>query len=156
MRKIFCTILIISLLQTAFAQSFFIKDSLLSIGTSEFYTPDSIKIKVISLENGDNRDIDFLPIYRKTLATNNGTSISSVSMKNVSYRPVDYNIYKGIYKISDIGNEPEIKANIVIFKKQSYIVFEMMPLRKNPANGTVEIVDHFECEIKTKQTKTSE
>ena len=155
MRKIFCTILIISLLQTAFAQSFFIKDSVFLIGTTEFYTPDSIKIKVISLKNGDNRDIDFLPIYRKSLIANNSTSITGVSITKVSYRPVDYNIYKGIYKISEIGNEPEIKANIVIFKKQRYIEFEMMPLRKNPATGIVEIVDHFECEIKTKQTRTS-
>ncbi len=156
MKKTFCIILTISLLQTAFAQTFFIKDSLFSIGTSEFYTPDSIKIKVISLENGDNRDSDFFPIYRKRLATNNGTTITEVSLKNVSYNPIAYNIYKGIYKISEIGTEPELKANIVKFKKQSFIEFELMPLRKNPATGIVEIVDHFECEIKTRQTRTSE
>ncbi|MBR5983610.1 MAG: type IX secretion system sortase PorU [Bacteroidales bacterium] len=154
MKKIFCIILIISLLQTAFAQSFFVKDSLFSIGTTDFNTPDSIKIKIISLKNGDNRDSDFFPIYRKTISVDDGTTITSIMMKNVSYTPIDYNIYKGIYRISEIGNEPELKATTVKFRKQNYIEFEMMPLRKNPTTGAVEIADHFECEIKTRQTKT--
>ena len=154
MKKIICTILIINLLHIASAQTFFIKDSLFSIGTTEFYTPDSIKIKAILLKNGDNRDSDFFPIYKKTLVANDGSYITEVSLKNVSYSQVDYNIYKGIYKISEIGNEPEIKATAVKFRKQQLIEFEMMPLRKNPATGAIEIADHFECEIKTKQVKS--
>ncbi|MBO7572565.1 MAG: type IX secretion system sortase PorU [Bacteroidales bacterium] len=154
MKKIFYIILILSLLDTASAQTFFFSDSLSKIGTTEFYTPDSTKIKVIFFENCMNRDFDFFPVYRKTLTAGEGTSISNVSLKNVSYSPIDYNIYKGIYKISEIGNEAEINAKVVKFRKQDLIEFEMMPIRKNPSTGTIEIADHFECEIKVTQTKT--
>lgn len=151
MKKIFCTILIISLLNTAFSQSIFFKDSLSIIGTTELFTPDSAKIKIIFLENRDNRDVDFLPIYKKSLSANQGSTISGISLTKVSYVPVDYNIYKGVYKISGIGSEPEISAKIVKFKKQDYVEFEIMPIRKNPATGVIEIAEYFECEIKTKQ-----
>jgi hypothetical protein len=153
MKKIFCIILAISLLGTAFSQKNFIKDSLLITGTSEFLTPDSTKIKVIFLKNRDNRDTDFLPIYRKTLPTSDGSIISGIKLTKVSYKPVDYNIYKGVYKISEIGTEPEISAKVVKFRKQSLIEFEIMPIRKNPASGAIEIAEYFECEIKTEQTQ---
>lgn len=151
MKKIFYISLIISLLQTAYGQTFFIKDSLLITGTSEFFTPDSSKIKVIFLENCNNRDNDFMPTYRKTIKANEGTTITGVNMKNASYTQVDPNIYKGVYKISSIGSAPQVSAKVVKFKKQSFIEFELMPLRRNPASGAIEIVDHFECEITTTQ-----
>ena len=151
MKKIFCILLTISLLQTAFGQTFFIKDSLFITGTTEIFTPDSSKIKIIFLENRDNRDGDFLPIYRKTVKATDGISITGVSLKKVSYSDVDPIIYKGIYKIDEIGTEPEISAKVVNYRKQSFIEFEIMPLRKNPSSGAIEIADHFECEITTRQ-----
>lgn len=152
MKKIFCILLIFSLIQSAYGQTFFIKDSLLISGTTEFFTPDSSKIKIIFLENGNNRDEDFLPIYRKTIKAADGTRISGVSLKNVSYSEIAPIIYKGIYKIDRIGTEPEINAKVVTVKKQSLIEFEIMPLRKNPLTGAIEIADHFECEITTNQS----
>ena len=153
MKKIFYILLIISLVQTTFGQSFFIKDSLLITGTSEFFTPDSTKIKAIFLEKRNNRDGDFFPIYRKTLKTTDGTSITGVSLKNVSYDEVAPIIYKGVYKIDGIGTEPEISAKVVRFKKQSFIEFEIMPLRKNPSTGAIEVASKFECEITTTQSQ---
>ena len=119
MRKIFCILLTISIIQASYGQSFFIKDSLLITGTTEFFTPDSTKIKAIFLENRDNRDLDFLPIYRKTLNTPDGTSITGVVLKNISYSSVAPNIYKGVYKISTLGTEPQVSAKVVKFKKQN-------------------------------------
>ena len=152
MKKIFCILLITSLLQTTFGQTFFIKDSVFISGTTEFFYSDGSKIKAIFLENRDNRDGDFLPIYRKTIKTTDGTTITGVSLKKVSYSDVDPIIYKGIYKIDEIGTEPEISAKVVTCRKQSYIEFEIMPLRKNPSTGAIEIADHFECEITTRQS----
>jgi len=152
MKKIFCILLIFSLIQAAYGQTFFIKDSLLITGTTEFFTPDSSKIKIISLENSNNRDEDFMPIYRKTLKATEGTYITGVSLKNVSYSEVAPIIYKGIYKIDEIGIEPEVSAKVVNFRKQSFVEFEIMPLRKNPSTGAIEVANYFECEITTKQS----
>ena len=152
MKKIFYILLIFSLIQTTYGQTFFIKDSLFITGTTEFFTPDSSKIKVIFLENGNNRDEDFLPIYRKTLKTTDASQITGVSLKKVSYSEVAPIIYKGIYKIDEIGTEPKISAKIVNCRKQSYVEFEIMPLRKNPSTGLIEIANYFECEISTRQS----
>ncbi|MBQ1605675.1 MAG: hypothetical protein II088_02595, partial [Bacteroidales bacterium] len=152
MKKIFCILLIISSLQTTFGQTFFIKDSLFITGATDFFTPDSSKIKAIFLKNGNNRDGDFLPIYRKTVKATDGTAITGVSLKKVSYTDVDPIIYKGIYKIDEIGTEPKISAKLVNYRKQNYIEFEIMPLRRNPSTGAIEIADYFECEIATKQS----
>jgi len=156
MRKIFCIILIITILEAAYPQTFFISDSVQIKGTTEFLTPDSSKIKIIFLQNRDNRDIDFLPIYRKTIKVPNGTNITSVDYTQTKYETVDDYIYKGVYKILEIGYSPEISAKIVRFNKQSYIELEIMPLRINPSTGNVEIASSFECKVETTASQKRE
>lgn len=155
MKKIFCIVLIISLFESAFSQTFFFSDSVSLTGYTYFFTSDSIKKKAIILKNRDNRDSDFLPVYRCSKKINGLCEIKSINLKNVSYTPVDANIIKGINAISNIGSEPEIKANVCIERKQPVIDFELMPLRKNPNTGNIEIANYFECEINVKQIRAA-
>ena len=155
MKRITCIILIISLFKMAFSQTFFFSDSVSIAGHTYFFTSDSTKTKAIILKNRDNRDGDFLPVYRCSRKISSFGEIKSINLKNVSYTPVDANIIKGINAISNIGSEPEIKANICIERKQPLIDFELMPLRKNPNTGVIEIANYFECEINIKQTRAA-
>ncbi|MBO4614679.1 MAG: type IX secretion system sortase PorU [Bacteroidales bacterium] len=155
MKRITCTILIISLFKIAFSQTIFISDSVSIIGSTYFVTSDSTKEKAIFLKNRDNRDQDFLPIYRCSRRINGNSEVKSINLKNVTYTTVDPNILKGISAISHIGNEPEIKAQVCIERKQNLVDFELMPLRKNPSTGDIEIASYFECEINLTQTRAA-
>ena len=155
MKKITCIILIISLFKIAFSQTIFISDSVSIIGSTYFFTSDSTKEKAIFLQNRDNRDRDFLPIYRCRRKVNGNGTIKNINLTKATYSSVDPNILKGIRAISNIGSEPEIKAKVCIERKQAIVDFELMPLRKNPTTGEIEIVNYFECEINIAPTRAS-
>ena len=155
MKKITCIILIISLFKIAFSQTIFISDSVSIIGSTYFFTSDSTKEKAIFLQNRDNRDQDFLPIYRCRRKVNGNGTIKNINLTKATYSSVDPNILKGIRAISNIGSEPEIKAKVCIERKQAIVDFELMPLRKNPTTGEIEIVNYFECEINIAPTRAS-
>ena len=151
MKKTICIILIISIFKIANSQTVSFQDSIAINGTSEIIAPDNNIIKIISLENRNNRDGDFFPIYRSSKIVPNGSQIENISLSKVTYRPIDNDIIKGIYKISNLGNEPEIKASISTSRKISQLDFEIMPLRKNQITGAIEIINYFECEISISQ-----
>lgn len=148
MKKIFCIILIISILKTAYSQVIVFKDSISIKGNTELFLDNDSKIKILYLENRDNRDDDFFPIYKNHRNISDGTKIQDVSLKKASYKTVDYNIIKGIYRISELGNEPEIKAEICKSRKHNSLELEIMPLRINALTGNYEILSEFECEVK--------
>lgn len=156
MKKALCIILIFSLLKTAYSQNIIFKDSISIKGNSEIILEDDSKIKILLTENRDNRDYDFFPIYKSRRNIGDGSQIQSVTLKRASYTTIDDNILKGIYKISELGNEPEIKAEVCKSRKQSSLEIEIMPLRINAINGNYEILSEFECEIKLATTTKRE
>jgi len=155
MKKIICIALIISLFETAFSQTFFFSDSVSIEGSTYFFASDSVRTKAIFLKNRDNRDQDFLPVYRCNRKINIPGKINEINLRKVTYSTVDPNIIKGIDAISKVGSEPEIKASISIERKQAMIDFEMMPLRRNPATGAIEIANYFECEVTVSPTRST-
>ncbi len=156
MKKLVFIILIISIFSSANSQNIFFKDSISINGCCEFYTPDNTKTKIIFSENIENRDFDFYPISKQSQNVADGSYVKSISLKKVSYKPVDINIIKGIYRIDELKSEPEIKAFVSKTRKQSTLDFEIMPLRKNPQTGTIEYVDYYECEVILAQSRKRE
>ncbi|MCF0207739.1 MAG: type IX secretion system sortase PorU [Bacteroidales bacterium] len=147
MKNWFCIFLIISIFTTANAQKIFFSDSISLIGKTAFYTPDSVKRYAINVKNANFRDGDFMPVLMLDKPISPNANIQDIKLTKAEYKPVVASLLKDIYKIDQVKNAPELTANIVINRKQTYAELEIMPLRKNPQNNVIEILTYFECEL---------
>ena len=141
-----------------FAQYINFFDTIYWLDNKIFMYNDDNTINIMSFKDGSNRKSDYLPVYFKSFNVSENVDITNVELINTKYETVSENILKNI---ENIKSEPEYNINISVFRKQHYLKFELVPLRKN-SFGAIERLVSFECKItyspkgntKTQKNKT--
>ncbi|MDD2387157.1 MAG: type IX secretion system sortase PorU [Bacteroidales bacterium] len=155
MRKIHFIFVFVFINTLLTAQVINLSDSLKWQSNKTFIDNDQNIINILSFENAQFRSVDNLPVYFYKVQLKSDVYVSDIELVNAKYEVInkdDLNKVKYLEKISDT---PEMKTNISKFRKQSYLAFELMPLRRNKSSGDIEKLVYFECRI-TYQTVRAE
>lgn len=100
---------------------------------------------------------DFLPLFTENRPLPNGASRVSVDLSDAVYQPLDQASLQVLGAgASWLGSEPEVKAVVMLDRKQPVAQVTIVPLRKNPASGAIEKLVSFDLKINvTATTSTS-
>lgn len=147
MKRTIAILLSICIFKISFAQNISFSDSISILGKTSIYLSDNSSANIILLENGQNRDADFLPIITRQATAGIFSNIQNIVVTKAEYTSVNADLLKGIYNIDKITENIQVNARISRLRKQNIVDFEIMPLRKNNATGEYEIAKYFECNV---------
>lgn len=149
-KSIIALLLIISILPTAIAQNkkAFFLDSIQWVDNKYFIDNENNNFPVLYFENCYNRTTDFLPSYCINKPINSDVEIISYNLTNSVYQQLDKKDYEQIKNLDQITNsEPEIKLWVSKYRKNYYLNFQILPLRKNPISGNIEKLLKYEVVV---------
>ncbi len=129
------------------AQNIVISDSLIWQESLKMIDENGNQKKMLSFYGAQNRDFDLLPIYfRKTKA---GADVNIQKVETISevYEEITADELENIENIENIQSAPEINTVVSLFRKNAYIGFELLPIRKNKISGVYEKLVKFEYKI---------
>lgn len=155
MRKIHFIFIFVFINTLLTAQVINLSDSLKWQSNKIFIDNEQNIINILSFENAQFRSVDNLPLYFYKAKLKTEVYVSDVELVNAKYEVInkdDLNKVKHLEKISDM---PEIKTNISKFRKQSYLAFELVPLRRNKSSGDIERLVYFEYRITYQAVRTA-
>ncbi|MDD3685426.1 MAG: type IX secretion system sortase PorU [Bacteroidales bacterium] len=139
------TILFINNLLTA--QNIVFSDSIFWQSNKTFVDNEKNISDILSFDGAYNRSLDELPVYHKRVPINNKAEIVSISLLKADYQVVNKTDYQQVRNVDKILEETEAHVWTSVFRKQNFISFELVPLRKNPTSGELERLVYFEYKV---------
>ncbi|MBN2777638.1 MAG: type IX secretion system sortase PorU [Bacteroidales bacterium] len=129
------------------AQVVYISDSLKWQSNKIFIDNDNNTWNILSFDNAQFRSDDNLPVYfHKSLIKNDGY-VADIELVRAEYEVINKEELAKVKNINNLLDIPQIKAEVTKFRKQSYISFELIPLRRNKMTGEIERLVNFEYKI---------
>lgn len=143
---ILLTILVINNLLTA--QNVLFSDSILWQSNKTFVNNENNVEDILSFKGSHTRSLDNLPVYYEKIGINSDATIVDISIIRADYQIVNKDDIRFVKNVEKILELPETKSWVSISRKQRYLNFEIVPLRKNSTTGELEKLVYFECRVR--------
>ncbi|MDD3859473.1 MAG: type IX secretion system sortase PorU, partial [Bacteroidales bacterium] len=125
-------------------------DSILWQNNKTYLNNDNILSDILFFKDAYNRSTDNLPVYYIKKAIESDAEILDIVLVKADYEIVEKENYQQVENVEKITEKPELISWISTFRKNNYLNFELIPLRKNPKSGELERIVYFECKIQYK------
>jgi len=135
------------------SQNINVSDSIALIDNITWYYSENDRQNVLIFENFHGSNQNNLPIYFHKEKINTKKTVSDLKIVNAKWKIVDKNKLKGVKFLDEIGENPSIETYVSTARKEYFLNFELIPLRKNPETGEIEQLTYFEVEISLSNTK---
>ena len=129
------------------AQVVVISDSISWQNNKTFIDNDNSLKNILSFETAQYRSIDNFPVYFYKTRINGNAYVDDIELVSAEYEVINKDELKNVKFLENISESPEVKSYISVSRKQHYIGFELVPLRRNQFTGEIEKLKRFEYKI---------
>jgi hypothetical protein len=123
-------------------------DSIFWQSNKIFIDNDKNVSDILSFKDDYTRSTDDLPVYYAKQTISTEAEILEINLIKADYQVVNKDIYQQVKNVDKIEDMPEINAWVSTFRKEKYLNFELVPLRKNPQTGELERLIYFEYSVR--------
>ncbi len=134
------------------AQVVTISDSVVWKNNTTFIDNDNSTKIIMLFEGAQNRSVDNLPVYFYKIKYEDNVYVDDIELVSAKYEVINNENLKGVENLDKLKGIPEVKSYITICRKQNYLAFELVPLRKNEITGNIERLMYFEYKVTCKES----
>lgn len=114
----------------------------------------SVSYSLLSFKGADYSDDGTkLPLFAESIALDQNASEVTASFSKTQFETLSTSESKGVVLPNDLPAEIKISTTVQVQRKQPYLNYSFVPLRKNPQTGAIEKLVSFELNYQVSRNK---